>query len=217
MDGIHDLGGKQGFGPIAVTHDDPAFHEEWEGRLYAISQTVGSEDGTIDWFRSQVELLDPRVYLNEPYFQRWHMTILADLVQCGMISKSEALGHGAEHHAAPPPALTLEDVLAADSTHDTDFSRPITATAAFIVGQTVQTQQIMSATHTRLPAYARARCGIVIAHHGAHVFPDASAAGRDEAQHLYTVEFEATDLWGPEAMEGDTVTLDLWESYLVRT
>ncbi len=59
MDDMHDLGGKEGFGPIAVTHEDKAFDHDWEGRMYVLSQTVGAEDWTIDCFRFLVELLPP--------------------------------------------------------------------------------------------------------------------------------------------------------------
>ena len=40
MDGMHDLGGKQGFGAVRYTLNAPAFHAEWEVRvnsLYALA------------------------------------------------------------------------------------------------------------------------------------------------------------------------------------
>lgn len=218
MDGIHDLGGKQGFGPVAVTHDEePAFHAEWEGRLFAISQTVGDSSISIDWFRNLVELLEPRTYLNAPYFQRWHMAILTGMVMAGTFTRDEALGRGAAQTAPPPPPRRLADLLEADRRSCFDYSRPATAPARFAPGDRVRTQDHMPASHTRLPAYARGRSGTVIACHGAHVLPDASAMGHARAEHLYTVEFTAAALWGAgeSAEAGDTVTLDLWESYLV--
>ena len=36
-------------------------------------------------------------------------------------------------------------------------------------------------------------------------------------EHLYTVVFAATELWGDDADHRDEVSLDLWESYLVET
>jgi nitrile hydratase len=71
-----------------------------------------------------------------------------------------------------------------------------------------------------LPAYAQGRPGCIHAHHGAHVFADGAAAGDEHAEHIYSVVFEAADLW-PEAAERrgaprDRVFLDLWESYLER-
>jgi nitrile hydratase subunit beta len=35
MDGIHDLGGRQGFGPVDVDEPEEVFHEAWEGRVWA--------------------------------------------------------------------------------------------------------------------------------------------------------------------------------------
>ncbi len=40
MDGIHDLGGLQGFGAIPYERDEPTFHAEWERRLFGISVTA---------------------------------------------------------------------------------------------------------------------------------------------------------------------------------
>lgn len=217
MDGIHDLGGKQGFGPIAVTESDPAFHEPWEGRLFAITQSVGDRSLSIDWFRNLIELMEPRSYLNEPYFQRWYFAMLTGLVQAGTFSIEEALGQGAEERNPPPPPMTLRDALARDRADCFDYSRPVAAAPRHAPGDVVRTRTHMQASHTRLPGYARGRQGSIIAHHGAHLLPDEGAMGRELAEHLYTVEFDAAELWGEEGQTGDTVTLDLWESYLVDT
>ena len=75
----------------------------------------------------------------------------------------------------------------------------------------------MTAGHTRLPAYARDCIGDVIAHHGSHALPDAGARGEEVGEHLYTVRFNALELWGDDANPNDDVTLDLWECYLVPT
>ena len=73
----------------------------------------------------------------------------------------------------------------------------------------------MPGNHTRLPRYARDTRGTIIAHHGCHFLPDEGAKGNHVGDHLYTVCFAAAELWGPEANPRDTVTLDLWERYLV--
>jgi nitrile hydratase len=68
-----------------------------------------------------------------------------------------------------------------------------------------------------MPAYVRGRTGVVEARRPAAVLPDSTAhfTGED-AQHVYTVRFESTDLWGPDA-EASTVRVDLFESYLEKT
>ena len=75
----------------------------------------------------------------------------------------------------------------------------------------------MGATgHTRLPAYVRGRVGVIHAHHGAHVLPDASARGEERPEHLYSVAFSADALWPEASGRAEKVFLDLWESYLER-
>jgi nitrile hydratase len=70
--------------------------------------------------------------------------------------------------------------------------------------------------HTRLPRYARGRRGIVHCLHGIHVFPDTNAHGQGEqAQPLYSVRFDARELWGESAEPNQVVHIDLWESYLL--
>jgi hypothetical protein len=66
-----------------------------------------------------------------------------------------------------------------------------------------------------LPRYARGKHGVIAAHHGAHVFPDANAHGLGEnPQHLYTVRIAARELWGNNAEPNESVLIDMWESYL---
>ncbi len=51
--------------------------------------------------------------------------------------------------------------------------------------------------------------------HGVHVFPDSHAHGLGEQpQPLYSVRFDARELWGEDAEPQQSVHLDLWESYL---
>ena len=51
--------------------------------------------------------------------------------------------------------------------------------------------------------------------HGCHAFPDTAAHDLGEnPQPLYTVRFEASELWGDNVTRRDCVYIDLWESYL---
>jgi nitrile hydratase len=71
--------------------------------------------------------------------------------------------------------------------------------------------------HTRLPRYVRGRMGRIERRHGAHVFPDTHAhGGGEDPRWLYSVAFDAGEVWGPDARAGDEVLLDLWEPYLER-
>ena len=79
------------------------------------------------------------------------------------------------------------------------------------------TRNIHPSGATRLPRYARGKRGTVVRGHGVFVFPDDNAAGMGEnPHHLYSVQFTARELWGPDAPATDSVYLDLWEAYLER-
>ena len=106
-------------------------------------------------------------------------------------------------------------MLRINSNADVSFETEALTEPAFAVNQSVRTRRHMPSNHTRLPRYARDRRGTIIAHHGCHALPDEGAKGNHVGEHLYTVCFAAAELWGPEANPRDTVTLDLWESYLV--
>ena len=45
MNGVQDMGGMQGMGPIHYEKDEPVFHEPWEGRVYAMSRASGRGAG----------------------------------------------------------------------------------------------------------------------------------------------------------------------------
>ncbi|WP_348633591.1 SH3-like domain-containing protein [Rhizobium sp. BK251] len=94
------------------------------------------------------------------------------------------------------------------------YAVEIDAPALFALGGAVRGKMSGHSGHTRLPGYVRGRRGSIFAHHGGHVFPDASARGEQRAEHLYTISFAASELW-PEAKDRrDCVFVDLWESYL---
>ena len=106
MDSIHDLGGKQGFGPVTVTEDEPAFPEAWEGRAYGLVQSVGDPGSTIDWFRHIVELMPPAAYLTEPYFQKWQYVQIIELIQAGKLSMTKTTALSARSPQDQPSPCT---------------------------------------------------------------------------------------------------------------
>ena len=220
MDGIHDLGGKQGYGPIEVD-DDEIFHADWEGREWGIAQCARTPGITIDWWRHCRELIMPEDYLSRPYFDSWAQTDFATYIEAGWITLDEVdAGRSLQRdrdHAEPPPAMTLEQVLDEDRAHAFRFDREIDARPRFQVGERVRTARHGHEGHTRLPQYARDRVGKIHAYHGAHVFPDLSAHGEETFQPLYSVVFEAAELWAEAEGSPDKVYLDLWESYLLKT
>ena len=219
MDGIHDLGGKQGYGPIDREGEDEVFHEDWEGREWGIAQCARTPGITIDWWRHCRELILPEDYLARPYFDSWAQTDFSTYIEAGWISYQEIdAGKSLQQnpdYGEPPEAMDLQQILDEDRAHAFRFDAEIESPPAFEVGQQVRTHRDGHAGHTRLPQYARGRVGRVHAHHGAHVFPDWSAEGKEVHQHLYSVVFDAAELWPEASNRRDRVYLDLWEAYLL--
>lgn len=112
------------------------------------------------------------------------------------------------------PVLTADKV---DSFVRTGGSARVEApvAASFKVGDQVRVKNVHPSGHTRMPRYVRGKLGTIMLSHGVFVTPDTSAHGLGEApQHVYTVAFAATELWGPTAAPKDQVMVDLWDSYL---
>ncbi len=221
MDGVHDLGGVQGFGPIKSDEGEAVFETDWEARMWGINKAIAKDPSwTLDWWRHVRELIDPVDYLTRPYFDQWMQIHAALMVDSGYATVEElaaarAGGPGAALGADIRPPMGPEMVAEAKRA-STDYRRDVGPGPRFAVGDQVVTRACGDRSHTRLPRYAMGRPGVIEAYSGTHVLPDASARGEERAEPLYSVAFRACDLW-PEA-EGrrDRVFLDLWESYLER-
>ncbi len=87
--------------------------------------------------------------------------------------------------------------------------------ASFKPGDKVLTRNINPVTHTRLPRYARGKVGTIHMCHGVFHTPDTIAHGKGHhPQQLYSVAFEARELWGDDASGRDKVYIDLWDDYM---
>lgn len=215
MNGVHDMGGMHGLGPVVPEAGEPVFHEAWEGRVHALNLASPTR-GNIDAGRHKLEQIDPAEYLRMSYYEKW-LTRLEDLLLSGGFVTPDELASGrADPRAAKAtPVRKAADVPAA-LTAPYSYVREV-GPPAFAVGDRVRARVISPTGHTRLPRYARGRTGVIERRHGAHVFPDNHAHGRGEdPHHLYCVRFEARELWGPDAPARDSVRLDLWEPYLER-
>jgi len=216
MDGIHDLGGLQGFGPIRREPDEPVFHAPWEARVFALSFTLPYAD---DNFRPAVEAMDPAHYLRASYYEKWLAAELALLRGNGTLTDDELLGRVAPRPmpgaAQPLAAAAVPAAILAGASN----ARPVGpgVAARFKAGDRVATRAHVTARHTRLPRYARGRRGTVECVRGAFLVADRNAEGDATPEMLYTVVFDSRDLWGEEAPAGDQLSLDLWDSYLERT
>ena len=193
---MHDMGGQHGHGPLVAGVDEPVFHHRWEGRVYALMRLARRADVfNLDEMRRSIESIPPAEYLTDTYYERWLAALESLVVEKGV------KGGGARRFTGRnPPA-------------------PDGVAPRFAVGDRVRAGNVNPRHHTRLPGYARGHEGVIEAVRPTAVLPDVNAhvAGpgdRRPFEPVYTVVFDARDLWGDEAGAVDRVGIDLWESYL---
>lgn len=216
MNGIHDLGGMHGMGAVITEENEPPFHHEWERRTFSLfaSLFVGGHFN-VDMFRHAIERMNPAHYLEESYYEHWMHAFETLLLEKGVITPEELAGIQQPGEAsAYIPVLRQEMVQAvimtgASARVETDIP------ASFRAGDRVRAKNINPAGHTRLPRYVRGKTGTIVIDHGVFITPDTVAHGLgDHPQHVYSVSFDATELWGKNAPAKDTVRIDLWDDYL---
>src|SRR5215831_16110602 len=220
MDGIHDVGGEQGFGRVEPTAQEPPFEQDWEGRLVGIFRAIArprEADWNADKFRFTREQLPPVEYLTRPYFDQWYRTYAAMLLGSGLVTVDE-LATGRSTQSGPAPGkkvMSAADVETARK-NTPRFDRDYAGVPRFAVDDHVRAALTAQPGHTRLPRYVRGHVGVVVGVHGAHVVPDENAQGRSIAEPLYTIAFALAELFSERADSADKVHLDLWERYLER-
>ena len=216
MDGIHDMGGMDGFGKVEVEPNEPPFHETWEGRVMAMVRAIGANGGmNIDMQRFSRESLPPAVYLSSSYYQKWFLALEQSMLARDMIGADEIeRGHSLRQNSPlARGTFSMKDVQRVMTR--ANFAREPRAKPVFAIGERVRTKNIHPATHTRLPRYTRDKVGIVERINGCHVFPDSNAHGKgDNPQWLYTVVFAGPELWGPESDPTLKVSIEAFEPYL---
>jgi len=215
MDGVHDMGGMDGFGKAEREKDEPVFHAPWEGRVLAMEAAMGCAGAwRIEHLRFAQEKLPPLTYLSVSYYHRWALGIEINAVEKGLVDADELAAGHALRPGKPLARVLTKDVLGGTFTRGS-FFRSSRREARFKPGDRVRTRNINPPGHTRLPRYARGRTGLVEALRGCHVYPDAVTSGRGEdPQWLYTVVFTSRELWGAEADPTVKVSIEAFEPYL---
>ena len=215
MNGVHDMGGMHGFGPVVREENEPVFHEAWEGRLYAMRRLLRTGP-----MRPAIERLDPAVYLSVSYYERWLRSTLDTLVAGGVLTREELDAKAALFADEPGATVPVRDdpemkARAAGSIMAIQWPRrDVGIEPAFAVGDGVRVRNIHPTGHTRLPRYARGKRGVVALYHGVHDFQDEAPAALAGPQPVYNVRFDAAELWGEQAEANQSVFIDMWESYL---
>ena len=201
MDGIHDLGGRQGFGPVRYVPDAPAFHADWEKRINALyGLAVRRGVFNMDEYRHAIERMEPRHYLSAGYYERTLTSLATLLVEKGVVTREEL-----ERRAEGSFPLALP----AAAGRSNAATRPRLA-----VGDGVRVRMDHVPGHVRMPAYIRGKRGVVVGVSPAYPFPDAHAHGVEaEDERTCDVRFVSTELW-PDAAEPAMVHVGVFESYL---
>jgi nitrile hydratase len=215
MDGIHDLGGMHGFGPVVVPGSEQPYHERWEGRVFAMSDLVGFEGLGRGSGRAIREEMPPEEYLRASYYERWLWSTEQRLLRSGAIADGEVDAWVERLRAGEaPPRRTdeaqAERILAAIREPDR-LAAP--ADTAFTVGQQVRVRRMRPPGHTRCPRYVRGATGVIEAVRGVDAFPDIGPYQGPE-EPVYSVAFRSDDLFGPSEERSWTILLDLFETYL---
>jgi nitrile hydratase subunit beta len=216
MNGVHDMGGMEGFGPIQYEKNEPVFHTRWEGHTFALNRAMRAwGKWNIDTGRYQIELIPAADYLGMSYYERWFTRLVELLVKHGFVTREEiARGEATTGFIKAKPALTAE-MASRPPSRDIASSHDPTVVARFKVDQRVRARNIHPTGHTRLPRYARGKVGEIVRDHGVFDFPDTNAHFLGEnRQHVYSVRFASRELWGERASPCDSVYIDMWDDYL---
>ena len=217
MDGIHDMGGMHGFGPIDIEAKEPAFHQEWEGRVMGITRlTPVPVPGGM---RNNIERIEPAEYLRSSYYEKWLLARIKGLVDAGAITWDEYDAKLAHYRARPeaelPPAAQLQPDKGTRTWPQPGPPESLEEAPFFAVGDWVRARQIHPQGHTRLPRYIRGKVGRVVQVYRPQALQDAeNLGGRQGPEPVYAVQFAGAEVWGESAEANSCVLLDMWESYL---
>lgn len=203
MDGFHDLGGRQGFGPVVKAgHTDP-FHEDWEIAISAIyGKLVGKRVFNMDEYRHAIERMAPRHYVGASYFERMYTATATLCIEKGLITEQalrQRVGAPSTLSLPGKPGRLASDVL-----------------PEIRVGDRVRVKNEFVAGHVRFPAYIRGKTGTVVDQSPAYPFPDAAGHALPAArQRTFDVCFKSADLW-PDGADDAEVHVGVFHQYLER-
>ncbi|HUY19368.1 MAG TPA: nitrile hydratase subunit beta [Candidatus Binataceae bacterium] len=210
MNGVHDLGGMDGFGPIPREENEPVFHADWERRMYGMARMLmNARLFNLDEYRHAIERIPPPIYLGAKYYEKWAIGATGLLLEKGILKPAELKGF-------KPIKLNPTYSLASKRARGAISHRSSGAVKArFKPGDKVIARNTNPHGHTRLPRYARGKRGTILFDEGVFPLPDLNAHGGEiTPQHVYAVRFTARELWGEKAAARESVSIDLWEAYL---
>jgi nitrile hydratase subunit beta len=223
MNGIHDMGGLHGFGPVQIERDEPVFHSRWESRVYAMVQAIDASGiWNLDEHRHEIELMDPAAYLTDGYYGRWLFATEHLLSRKGVLHRAEVdlrvqeINSDTLHPTPADPAGRNWPLADQDKVRWGAWRHEVQVSPIFNLGDRVRVRTLHPEGHTRVTAYTRGRVGTVhMINAQAWVLPDTRARNTGEnLQPVYNVRFAATELWGPQAEPNTWMHIDLSQYHL---
>lgn len=204
VDGVHDLGGMEDFGPVIVEPTEPVFHAGWEGRVFAIGGILSVQGLTsTNDVRHAIERMDPAHYLGSPYFEHWLTAFATLLVERGVLTRAQLEARSGGPFPLSRPSRAPR------------WKGAVSRRARFTAGDRVRVVEAYWRGHTRCPRYVRGKRGVVDRCDGAFALPDADVDGaHPPLEPTYSVHFDAAELRGRDAEPGTAVSVGLWDSYL---
>jgi len=223
VNGVHDLGGTDGLGPVAPEQNEPVWHSEWEKAAFALFPTNFVKGYfNLDQFRSGIEQMHPVEYLSSGYYEHWVHSVEHYVTKAGVIDPTELderTRYYLDHPDEAMPERNDADLVTLMETvvkHGGSARRETSAAPRYAVGDRVRVADDHPYSHTRRARYIRGKTGTVERVQGAFIYPDSAGnGGGEDPQEVYTVRFDAADLWGRDVAEANSsVYFDAWEPYL---
>lgn len=218
MNGVADMGGMHGFGPVVVETNEPIFHADWEKRAVGVQIAAAMAGAWIsDECRYFKEAMPAADYLSKSYYEHWLYFLEQLIVHKGVATAEEvAAGHlitsspGDGATKIAPGGKVAELFLVGGS-----LAQPSDRPVRFAKGQKVIARNIHPSGHTRLPRYIRNHVGTVVECLGSYAFADSRAHGLGEnPQPTYMVRFSGDELWGPDCEPNSSLTIEMFDDYL---
>jgi nitrile hydratase subunit beta len=209
IDGVHDMGGMQGFGAATWPGAEEPWHADWEIRAFALALVTGVERLRVNSSRADREEMAPADYLRAGYFERWVYSTERGVVENGVVATAEIDAMAARIAAGDAPHRTSDPDQAARLVAALRRAHPLPAPAnpRFTPGSAVRVRRARPAGHNRSPRYLRGCAGTVD-----RVQPADRVPG-GEVEAVYLVRFASHEVFGDDG-ERCTILADLFESYL---
>ena len=198
MDGMHDLGGKQGFGKVKCP---TAPHEEtWEPLVRALSGlALRKKIYNLDEYRHAIERMAPLHYLSASYYERVLTAAATLYVEKGILTAEEL----AARVGGPFPL-----------SRSPGSGRQNASEQKFAIGETVRVKNEYVSGHVRMPGYIRGKQGVIVSESPAYAFPDASAHNMQVTKEpTYDVRFRSVEIW-PGSSDDALIHVGVFQSYL---